>query len=393
MKISVYQEMDNIMNKLSINMKTGVFLGAGSSMSSGMQGILELTENIRTLSIHKRDIETIISIEKTKSPKGTCTIEDILNSLRMIRNLTNDKDSLEVFGINGAQSSVIDDDICKSIYNTLTEKENQIVSNDDLFITFKRFVLWSNTVRNTSAVEIFTTNYDLLLEKALEDRGIPYFDGFIGAYHAFFHQESVENIEKQSSLPVSWIRLWKLHGSLNWFWKKNHDGDVVYRSNYELKKESDKEIVIYPSKEKYSLSRKQPFTTYFDRLKYFLIKSETLFIIHGYSFNDQHINEVIFTSLTNNQRLHVMAFIYNDDVLLNNKESFVMYKNMTVYGPKHLIKSGSLFEWDFDKVGKYTFYDQFINSAKDEVTLGDFKKFTDFLVKISTTTNGGDIDA
>ncbi|ABX81665.1 SIR2-like protein [Acholeplasma laidlawii] len=392
MKISVYQELSNIMNKLSNNMKTGVFLGAGSSMSSGMPGIKALTDSVRKNSIHKEAIDKIISIEKTKQMNDYSTIEDILNSLRMIRSLTNDMDSLEIFGINGAQSSLIDHDICNDIYNTLTSKENEIVSNEDLFKAFKRFALWANSVRNSNAIEIFTTNYDLLLEKALEDREIPYFDGFIGSYHSFFHQESVENIERESSLPINWVRLWKLHGSLNWFWKKNREGDVIYRSNHELKKESDKEIVIYPSKEKYTLSRKQPFTTYFDRLKYFLIKSETLFIIQGYSFSDQHINEVIFTSLINNQRLHVMVFVYEDKVLLDNRDNFVMYKNITVYGPNHVIKSGSLFEWDFDNLSEDKFYDQFVNSDMKNVTLGDFKIFTDFLIKI-TTTIGGELDA
>lgn len=69
----------------------------------------------------------------------------------------------------------------------LIGKENEIVSNEDLFKVFKWFVLWVNLVRNLNVIEIFIINYDLLLEKVLENRGIFYFDGFIGLYYVFFY--------------------------------------------------------------------------------------------------------------------------------------------------------------------------------------------------------------
>jgi hypothetical protein len=34
--------------------------------------------------------------------------------------------------------------------------------------------------------EIFTTNYDLVIEKSLEAIRAPYFDGFVGSYEPFF---------------------------------------------------------------------------------------------------------------------------------------------------------------------------------------------------------------
>ena len=49
--------------------------------------------------------------------------------------------------------------------------------------------------------------------------------------------------------------------------------------------DNSKELVIYPSKEKYDTSRKQPFTAYFDRLANLLKSGELLFIFTGYSFS------------------------------------------------------------------------------------------------------------
>ena len=54
----------------------------------------------------------------------------------MIRSLTNDQESLEVFGINGKVSSEIDDSICKSIYKILSDKELEIEENENLFQIF-----------------------------------------------------------------------------------------------------------------------------------------------------------------------------------------------------------------------------------------------------------------
>lgn len=386
MKSNIYQEFDNIMNKLANNMKTGIFLGAGSSMAAGMQGIDSLTEMIVSNSLYKDDINKIMAMENSKN-NTKCNIEHVLNSVRMIRSLTNDQNSLEVFGIDGKKASEIDDSICKGIYTILSGKELEIEEDANLFQIFERFVSWTNNLRNSSAVEIFTTNYDLLLEKAFESMNIPYFDGFIGSYRAFFHQESVETIEKSSSLPLSWIRLWKLHGSLNWFWSQQKNRDIVIRSIQELKND-DREIVIYPSKEKYTMSRKQPFTSFFDRLKAFLVKSETLFIIQGYSFNDQHINDVIYTSLTNNLRLHIIAFVFDDEIITTSKDIFEKFKNLSVYSPKRIIKSGNILEWDFDIKGTNNFYNNYIDYEEKKVLLSDFRRFTEFLIRISNFDDG-----
>ena len=70
--------------------------------------------------------------------------------------------------------------------------------------------------------EIFTTNYDLLLEKAMEHNHVPYFDGFVGSYEPFFWSESIEKTVSHNDLTFNWIRLWKIHGSLNWEFRKEY---------------------------------------------------------------------------------------------------------------------------------------------------------------------------
>ena len=66
---------------------------------------------------------------------------------------------------------------------------------------------WISKARRRFPSEIFTTNYDYLFEIALEDSGIPYFDGFSGSYEPFFCPEAVEDVESYPQL----VKLWKMH--------------------------------------------------------------------------------------------------------------------------------------------------------------------------------------
>ena len=102
-------------------------------------------------------------------------IEDILNQLRSIRDLTKESDSKTYQAVCGKDASTVDGEICKAIYHIITAKEGTVTLTPT-----KRFFAWYNLLNRDYAKEIFTINYDLVIEKALEDSEIPYFDGFVG---------------------------------------------------------------------------------------------------------------------------------------------------------------------------------------------------------------------
>jgi hypothetical protein len=71
--------------------------------------------------------------------------------------------------------------------------------------------------------------------------------------------------------------------------------------------------LILPSLLKYDESRKQPYVAMMDRLGRVLTEREDVVLVTcGYSFSDQHINEVVFESLDANPRLHVFALCHSD---------------------------------------------------------------------------------
>ena len=92
---------------------------------------------------------------------------------------------------------------------------------------FENLSTWLSSIDREEPVEIFTTNYDLLIEESLEDQHIPYFDGFVGGNRPFFDRNSVANAD----LPTRWVRLWKLHGSMNWVVQENQDSIRIWRTD------------------------------------------------------------------------------------------------------------------------------------------------------------------
>ena len=144
-----------------------------------------------------------------------------------------------------------------------------------------------------------------------------------------------------------WIRLWKIHGSLNWM-KKNGTSTSAERIVRIGKIDTPiNELMIYPSKEKYNLSRKEPFIAYFDRMKRYLQRGELVFICSGYSFSDQHINDIIFNAMRQNKRLYVMVFCFSDDQLNEMSSYATAHRNLCVMSPKKIIANGIEKEWEY----------------------------------------------
>jgi hypothetical protein len=153
-------------------------------------------------------------------------------------------------------------------------------------------------------VEIFTTNYDLLLEQALEEQRVPYFDGFVGSDSAFLDLESMA----EDDLPARWARLWKIHGSINWWMTTKKK---IRRSRELI---AGEQLLIYPSHLKYDQSRQMPYSAMLDRLRVFLHSDQCVLLTCGYSFSDEHINAYIGQGLSGNPNAACFGMIFNDRV-------------------------------------------------------------------------------
>lgn len=228
-----------------------------------------------------------------KATEGLGEAQNVELILTKIRKLQLAIGGETVFGLNGEQYEQLAERICseigKVVSPTLPEQPNP----------YTELISWISGTHREYAVEIFTPNYDLLLEEAFEQGRRPYFDGFSGSTVPFFDSASIENDE----LPSSWTRLWKLHGSLGWEVK----GDSITRTG-----DRGATSLIFPDHLKYDLISRQPYTALFDRLRNFLETPDTVLITCGFSFFDSHISSVIEESLAKNNHTAVLAFQFKD---------------------------------------------------------------------------------
>ncbi len=195
-KASVIREIRELKNQLSYSKNIGFFFGAGTSCALKIPNIEQLTSQVKAalkapVNAHFAIVESdLVPALKPRQPN----IEDVLNQIRRLRELTND--SVKKYeGLSGKEAKALDKAICVEIYNILIATEQKA----DLKQT-KRFFAWLSILNPNFSKEVFTTNYDLVIERSLETGHIPYFDGFVGSYEPFFWQDSIDRITQPNDI-------------------------------------------------------------------------------------------------------------------------------------------------------------------------------------------------
>jgi hypothetical protein len=138
--MDVVKEIKEIKTQLAYSRNIGFFFGAGTSCALKIPDIAALTNGVeaKLKDHHLNHFKAIRDNLKGSAPAGkTVTIEDILNQIRRIREITNEKPDQEFIKVSGEAAKKLDQEICKSIYSLIDEKEKSA----DLANT-KRFFAW-----------------------------------------------------------------------------------------------------------------------------------------------------------------------------------------------------------------------------------------------------------
>lgn len=178
-------------------------------------------------------------------------------------------------------------------------------------------------------VNFFTTNYDTLLEDALNLENKKVRDGFIGGAMGFWEPKLFK--EKY----IDEYLVCKLHGSIDWY---NSKKDGLVRARYGTTYMNEREnTMIYPQATKYVETQKDPFAYLFDMFRNTLNSSESILGVCGYSFGDNHINIELENALKySNTQLTLLVFIkeLNEEVVKEwledsdiNNRIYVMTEN------------------------------------------------------------------
>ena len=295
--------------------------------------------------------------------------------LTRIRRLSQAIGNAKVHDLDGAGYEEMATRICQKIGEvvapSLPEEPNP----------FTELVSWIGRAHRDHPIEIFTPNYDLLLEEAFERARLPYFDGFTGAHRPFFDPTSIS----EDVLPPRWSRLWKMHGSLGW----DISGDTIIRTG-----SRDATMLIYPDHLKYDQITRQPYSALFERLRTFLTTPDSLLLCTGFSFFDAQITAVLDDALAANTHTAVLAFQYRP--LAEEKAALKLAlrrPNLSVYARDGAVIFGVPGTWqpgqppteDWESV-RSTFWRLKSADVGGEFLLGDFAMFARFCALAQANT-------
>ena len=299
-------------------------------------------------------------------------LEDWLSSVRALRQVAGPS---TVRGLTNDELDTLETKITDGVVK-LTDQELPPAPTP-----FHAVAAWAGAVERDTPIEIFTTNYDLLFEQAFESVRQPYFDGFVGVREPFFDNASVAATEG-SPLPPRFTRIWKLHGSINWYLSK---GSVI-RSQLG----TGGRRLIHPSHLKYEESRQMPYLALFDRLRGFLSQRGALLVVCGYSFRDRHINALLRDGLQANPTASVIGLVHSSLTKYAAAcELARVQTNFGLYGRDSAIIGTREATWDRDPGPPAEVTGVYRNGGW-QVRLGDFAELGSLLRGLLDRSRGGE---
>lgn len=232
---------------------------------------------------------------------------------------------------------------------------------------------------NLKRANVFTTNYDLAFEYAFDKLGVNFISGFSGfqkrtfkpeafEYDLFFPgsttQGRVQRIEKV-------LRYYKIHGSLTWLKEMPSENNVYGISEVPIEiirgMKDFENIMIYPTTAKKSFTLDFPYSELFRQFAATISQSQSVLITYGYSFSDEHINDIIYQALTI-PSFTLIIIDYN-----GTKTSEEIKKLKGLKDPRIIILQG-------EQLGNFSFFVEEL--LPDLIEMNTYEKIADTLRKL-----------
>jgi hypothetical protein len=238
---------------------------------------------------------------------------------------------------------------------------------------------------NLKRANVFTTNYDLAFEYAFDKLGVNFISGFSGfqkrtfkpeafEYDLFFPgsttQGRVQRIEKV-------LRYYKIHGSLTWVKENPSENNVYGISEVPIEivraKKDYENIMIYPTTAKKSFTLDFPYSELFRQFAASISQSQSVLITYGYSFSDEHINDIIYQALT----IPSFTLIIVDFIGTNEKDPLNINKEIKklkdLKDPRVIILQG-------EQLGNFSFFVEQL--LPDLIEVNTFERIAETLKKL-----------
>jgi hypothetical protein len=160
-------------------------------------------------------------------------------------------------------------------------------------------------------LQIFTTNYDRVLERGADIAGLRLVDRFIGALEPEFRSSRLQ-VDLHYTPPGARgeprhlegvVHLTKLHGSLDWRYERPRlfRSALPFRADFKhanLPTSMRDSVIIYPNAVKDIETAQYPYADLFRDFSAALCRPNSVLVTYGYGFGDDHVNRIVSDMLT-----------------------------------------------------------------------------------------------
>jgi len=308
-----------------------VLLGGGftTSITLAAGGRAMGMSTVRFGTIYDAAIDTHASASANAMGRGSPNFEDQLRSALAVFDGLSVTDPSEAGVLKAAMDVQL-----RAFLGSLLETERQIANATTqeaqlIANTLVQSFLLSCASRAASRerLQIFTTNYDRLIEHGCDLAGLRIIDRFVGALNPLFRSSRVEvdvhynppGIRGEPRFMEGVVRLTKLHGSLDW----NYDGSVrairrmalpfgAPMDHTDLPKSPIETVMVYPNPAKDVETTAYPYAELFRDMAAALCRPNAVVVTYGYGFGDDHVNRILLDLLTI-PSTHIVIIAYQVD--------------------------------------------------------------------------------
>lgn len=161
---------------------------------------------------------------------------------------------------------------------------------------------------NLRRANLFTLNYDMAFDYALDNLGVHYINGFVGVHNRCFRPEVYDydiyypgqSVSGKVHRAEKVLRYYKLHGSLSW-----QSVDPSIKNTYGIREvqnmgnfDEEHQLMVYPCVNKKTYTLDLPYSELFRQFAQAITQPQSVLVCLGYSFNDEHVNDIIKQALS-----------------------------------------------------------------------------------------------
>lgn len=288
-------------------MKTALFLGAGASAFASQPTTQKIMELVReSVQQHSDELDWDENLQnyimRVIKDDTYADVEKLYDGIERVINITNNRNCKPIiYNIDKHDYGITDTRIIsglaslRSIIHQIL-RTSFVIDSDTSKSIGQMYDMILSVIKDEGVKEfqVFTTNYDLVMETYSERADLEIINGFkIYPYRKWIWANSWDRCTDKPPLYLI-----KMHGSI--YWHKDAD-DKIVETRSVVDEDIDRYSMIAPTEGAKDYDR-EPFSALINRFRT-AIKEVDILLVIGFSYRDEKIVDIIKEGLKNNMIL------------------------------------------------------------------------------------------